>query len=171
MLEKNLSNDKNLEVIVAISRKKNSCTIFDKKITEKGMNKNPENWQCVVPFVIYKQNSMLINYSKLVRNRQKLTVSLILIKNQTSKKVLLVFFYLLCSSNFFRGCISFYQAFTSVKGGVISEVILNLVQFSNFMKSLLSTFHFLKTATLAICFHVCLFIRESSQITYAVRGG
>ena len=41
--EKKMSNDKVLEVIVAISRKNLSCTIFDKKITEKGMNENPEN--------------------------------------------------------------------------------------------------------------------------------
>ena len=35
MLEKNLSNDKSLEVNVAISRKKLCCTIFDRKNDRK----------------------------------------------------------------------------------------------------------------------------------------
>jgi hypothetical protein len=35
MLEKNLSNDKSLEVNVAISRKKLCCMIFDKKNDRK----------------------------------------------------------------------------------------------------------------------------------------
>ena len=43
MLEKNLSNDKSLEVNVAISRKKLCCTIFDKKNDRKqGEPKSPE---------------------------------------------------------------------------------------------------------------------------------
>ena len=40
---KNLSNDKSLEVHVAISRKKFSCIIFGKKMTRNRMNENPEN--------------------------------------------------------------------------------------------------------------------------------
>ena len=35
MLEKNLSNDKSLEVYVVISQKNMSCTIFDKKTGKK----------------------------------------------------------------------------------------------------------------------------------------
>ena len=40
MLEKNLSNDKSLEVYVVISQKNLSCTIFDKKTDQKQNEQN-----------------------------------------------------------------------------------------------------------------------------------
>ena len=43
MLEKNLSNDKGLEVYDVISQKNFCCTVFDKKLTRNRMNENPEN--------------------------------------------------------------------------------------------------------------------------------
>ena len=46
MLEKNLSNDKSLEVNIVISRKIWVALVLNWKMTENGMNENPENWQC-----------------------------------------------------------------------------------------------------------------------------
>jgi hypothetical protein len=48
MFEKKLSNDKSLEVNVAISRKKLCCTIFDKKNDRKrGEPKTSELTVCI----------------------------------------------------------------------------------------------------------------------------
>ena len=46
MLEKNLSNDKSLEVNVAISRKKCVALFLTRKMTGNRVNPKPENWQC-----------------------------------------------------------------------------------------------------------------------------
>ena len=48
MLEKDLSNDKSLEVNVAISQQNWVTQFLTRKMTGNGMNKNPENWQCEV---------------------------------------------------------------------------------------------------------------------------
>ena len=48
MLEIFLSNDKSLEVNVAISRKKLCCMIFDKKNDRKWGEPKTQNWQCVL---------------------------------------------------------------------------------------------------------------------------
>ena len=58
MLEKNLSNDKSLEVYVVISQKKFSCTIFDKK-TDKEQNER-KSWELTVCAI----GNFDTNYSK-----------------------------------------------------------------------------------------------------------
>ena len=57
MLEKNLSNDKSLEVYAVISQKNLSCTFFDKK-TDKKQNEQ-KSWELTV----WKSLTNLIYYS------------------------------------------------------------------------------------------------------------
>ena len=62
MLGKNLSNDKSLEVNVAISQKKLSW-FLKRKMTGNGMNKNPENWQSA----LYTVHTMEIWMKQMAR--------------------------------------------------------------------------------------------------------
>ena len=69
-----MSNDKILELILAISRK--IAWFFVRKMTKNGMNENPENWHCVITSCLKTENLTKI-FKKVNQKKENCQIAVI----------------------------------------------------------------------------------------------
>ena len=103
---KKLSNDKSLEVNVAISW--NIAWFLTRKRTENGMNKNPKNWQCAIWLFYYRK---LVSLVCPVSTQLCVKILQILIESELS------WFWIVGNGRFWDFC-TFYVPLCLVKSSV-----------------------------------------------------